>query len=226
MEDGILLAILGLSMTVLILIIILIMNFKWVLFGLSLMFKKMSSKNNVGLYFLRSKGNNFNLPLPVDLNKKEEEFTIGGRKQTLAITREDFEQNGRFFGMPYKLADDDDVKTSLGLVYHQTNDKGEPIYFEVEGMRMPYYESIKNSISVSGEMIKALIDEKALSDALRDFLQKNQLMLILIVANIIVAGVGAYLGYEVMSTLLPDLQSTVQSGFSAINNKLDLLIGG
>lgn len=221
MDNATLLTFMGLGLTILFLVLVLALNFKWVLFGTSMAFKRMSTKNNVGLYFLRSKGGNFNPPLLVDLNKKEEEVTIGGKPAVLPITRDDFQSNGLFFGLPYKMANDDDVKTSIGLHYHTTNDKGDPLYNE-DGT--PIISFVKNSVSVSGGMLKALVDEKAISDALKDFLQKNQIILYLLIGNIVVAAGAAYFGYEMMSNLLPNVESLIKGAITEINNKLDLII--
>jgi hypothetical protein len=221
MDNTTLLTILGLIVVIVILFLIIALSFKWLLFGLSILFKKISSKNNVGLYLMRSKGGNFNLPKVVDLNKKEEEFTIGGRKQILPINRDDFENNGLWFGLPYKLANDDDVKTSIGMHYQATDEKGESV-LNADGT--PTLTLVRNSVSVSGDMLKALVDEKAISDALRDFLKKNQMILILMIGALIIGGVNAYISFEVMSNVLPAMETLVRSAISEINNKLDLIL--
>ena len=221
MDDTTLITLMGMGLTILFLVLVLAMNVKWVVFGLNLVFKRFSTKNNVGLYFLRSKGGNFNVPKIVDLNKKEEEFTVGGQKQVLPITRADFENNGLFFGMPYKMANDDDVKTSIGLHYQATDEKGVAILNEAGE---PMISFVKNSVSVSGGMLKALVDEKAISDALKDFLQKNQLVIYLAIGNIAVAGAAAYFSFEMMSNLLPGFDSLMRGAILDINNKLDLII--
>jgi len=221
MDDTTILILISTSMIILSLIIVMAMSFKWILFGLTITFKRFQSKNNTGLYFLRSKSGNFTLPKVVDLNKNEETFKVAGKDVVLPINREDFAQTGLFFGMPYKMSNVEDLKTSIGLHYTSTDEKGNVIY-NADGT--PAISVIKNSVSVSGAMIKALIDEKALTDALKDFLQKNQLILILIVANIIVAGVTAYFSYEMMSNVLPTMESLVRGAIDSINNKLDLII--
>lgn len=224
METGdLFLIIVSLCVVITIMIIFMAMSIRWIMFGLNIMFKRFSKKGNIGLLFIKSKSNNFGIPHVVDLGKKDYEFSISGTKHLYPIHREAFGKQGLFFGLPYAMYNDDDCKTSLGLMYHAATDKGEPLYHD-DLQTMPVYTPIKNSVSLGGNFLKALVDEKVFSDALKDFLNKNQVLLFICIGSIAAAGISAYFGYEIMSNTLPNIESLIINGFQGISNKLDLIL--
>lgn len=202
---------------------IIIMNIRWVMFGMSIMWQKFKNKGNIGLMFLRSKANNFTVPYVVNLGEKEHQVKIGKKKHLYPIEREAYGKQGLFFGIPYVFYNDEDCKTSLGLVYHVADDDGVPQYHDGD-VTKPIYSEIKNAVTLSGAFLQALVDEKVFSDALKEFMDKNQMLLYLCMGAIAAGGISAYFGYEMFSNLIPTFQDQVLNGFASINNKLDLIL--
>jgi len=200
-----------------------LINIKWVMFGMNIMIKKFTKKGNIGLLLIRSKANNFNIPFVIDLGTKEHQCKIGGKNHIYPIERKQFEKAGRLFGLPYAMFNDDDCKTSLGLVYHVSDAKGVPLYHD-EAEQEPKYSEVKNSVSLSGGFLQALVDEKVFSDGMKAFLDKNQMVIYLCIGAIAAGGAGAYFGYELTATTIPNIEIAVNNAVSSINNKLDLIL--
>lgn len=222
-ESSIILAVISLACIIIFLFIIILMNVRWVLFGSSIMWGKFTKKGNIGLLFIRNKANNFTIPLVVDLAADEHTEKNGKDKNTYPIHREIFEDGFRFFGLPSAMFNDDDCKTALGIAYHKTDENGMPLYSE-KSPDSPVISWVKNSVSLSPSMLKALVDEKSLTNALKAFLDKNQMMIYMLMGSIIAGGAAAYFGFELMSNQIPLIENTLTVGFENVNNKLDAIL--
>lgn len=223
MDDTTFLILLSMGTTLFLLIILLLINIRWISFGTEIMFKRFLYKGNMGLLWTRNKSGNFTLPKVINLAEKSVKLKQGKDTATFPIDRTQYSDSTRFFGMPSALFDAEDCKTSLGIVYHQTDEQGNPLYWN-EDIGFPKYVGRKNSVSLSPTLLEAIIEEKSLTNALRKFLDNNKILFYLCLGAIIAGGIGAYFGYELISNQIPLLQSSIETGFQQMTNKLDLIL--
>lgn len=177
-----------------VLLIAIALSGKFFFFGLHFGLKKLMYKGNLGLVFYRSIGNNFVLPKMIDLRKTE----MKDDKKIHPYTRQQFKE-GLFFGCPYIISDVEDIKTTYGLYKHQCDPTtGEALYWKTpEGENIaPVLDAIKTSVTVSPSLLKTAYSAAALGEAIRDFLKKNQTLLIVAGVAALMAGIAAYFAYS------------------------------
>jgi hypothetical protein len=182
--------------------VLVVLGGQWFKFGVILFFKKIQYGNQVGLVFKRSLGNSFGFPEIYDLRQNKKETS----KSLHPYTREQFSE-GSFFGFPYMFVDTDDIQTSYGLYKQQVSEKGEPLFYSVttkneDGQivsikEIPVLDSAKSSVSVSGEVLHTAYSASALSGALQNFIDKHQLLMILIGLSILAGGIAAFFAFNI-----------------------------
>ena len=176
-----------------ILLVAVAMSGKFFMFGLKLMVLRSFHKGNVGLIFYRSVGNNFGLPKIVPLTDTK----IQTNKTLHPFTREQFSQ-GLFFGIPFIFCDIEDVKTTYGLYKHQSDEKGEPLYWrDAENKPIaPVLDAVKTSVSISPTLLRTAYSASALGEAINEFLNKNKLLLMLAGGALLAGVIAAFFGYS------------------------------
>lgn len=196
-------------MVILALIGLLLLTFPYVFGGLRIMLGKFKYKSNTGLVFLRSKSGNFPMPYPCDLTSSKFTIKLAKAEHTFPITREMFRESGNFFGLPFIMFDVEDAKNTIGLYYQQSDEQGEPL---LDGRtNEPYLSKVKPAVTLPPSIIKALIGEQALTQALKELFEKNQILLYILIGNIIVSGIAVFLLYEYTSTTVPNIENQLQT---------------
>ena len=188
---------LGLGAFAVLLMLLLVVTLPYTLAGLRVFLGKLRYKQNTGLIFLRSKAGNIPMPIPCDLTSNQFKIKLNKTENTYPLHRSHFDTGGTFFGHPYIIYDIEDCKNTIGLHYETSDENGNPT-----GKITP----IKSAVTLSPSIIKALIGEQALSQALKELFEKNQLLIYMLIGNIAVAGIGAYLAYDTYATLLPSIE--------------------
>ncbi len=204
------------SISILIFLILFIaLSGQWFWFGIKYKIHKLKRGSNAGLFFVMNKDKNFGLPINIDLTEDSVEF---GDKHNRKIHQYSDDQIAgfRFFGMPCVLADSNDTKTSVGIHYHQTNDNGEPQYQE-DGS--PTIGIMKPSRSLRPSAIKALIDSRAITQAIGQLFSKYQTQIYLLMGIGIAIGLGGFFLYDIKTTGLPDQTAKIE----AIKASVDII---
>ena len=96
------------------LVIAIAMAWPFFIFGIKLKIAKMKYKGNTGLLMIRSKSNNFSLPIPIDISEDQVEFKKGGIKRPFVFNREQL-SGTRYLNLPFNIVDEDDTKTNIGI---------------------------------------------------------------------------------------------------------------
>ena len=188
---------------------------RWIFFGLKLFFLKRRYHNNIGLLFLRSIGTNFTFPRIVPLDKQIKT----DKKEIRTFTRDMF-KDGTFWNIPFMFMDVDDMKTTLGIYKIQCDPQGNPLHYAINTpeslktayaqahpeskeqdygvitTRIPMLEPVKESVTVSPELLKTAFSAAALAGALEEFLRKYTWILYLAGAAALFAAIAAYLAFN------------------------------
>jgi hypothetical protein len=176
---------------------------KWFMFGLKMFMAKLKYKNNAGLMFIKNKGGDFGIPKIINLIEEQYEE---GKKDNKKVYPYNADQIAGFkmFSMPSVFFDDEDAKCSVGMVevYQQSNDNGEPVEQVIP---------IKPSVSLRPAALKALIDSKALTQAIGELFKQNKTLLMVLVGLGIGIAITAYFSYEAHSNILPEILSTLKT---------------
>lgn len=198
-----------LEVTIGILIALLIPTWKFVFFWWKMMFLSRKWKGNVGLIFSRSLGGNFGIPriVKIDSTMQKRDEKIYGYQ------REMFTQ-GTFFGKPFAMFDAEDMKTSLGLYKQQCDADGNPLYHVIPtGMKndkdqpldihtkIPVLHATKTSVTLSPGLLHAGVVAVALGEAIKEFLNKHKMLLIVCGIAALLAGAAAFFGYTNQNTI-------------------------
>lgn len=180
--------------------------------------------SNVGLMFLRNKSNNFSLPAIIDLQNFKFTRKKSDNTETYLYARDQL-KDGKFFGFPYCIFDDDDNKTSVGLYYAHTNADGSPAYEDVivgydENKKpvirkKPVITPIKPAVTLPPEFYKSILDGEKMSKSIKDFLDKYQnLFYILLGIGALVLIVG-FIVYNVKTKDIPQVINACKSAVTA-----------
>ena len=170
--------------------------------------------NNVGFMFLRNKSNNFNFPELIDLRQTKKERHIGDKIETFVYSREQLE-NGKFFGFPYVIFDDDDNKTSIGLYYHQSDENGNPLFEDVlvgfsekkEPIlrKRPLLTTFKPAVTMPPSFYRVIIDGERMTKALVDFFEKYRVIIYCVLGvGVLVIAVGG-IAYYIYNKQIPQV---------------------
>ncbi len=165
-------------------------------FALKFAIAKIRYKQEFGLIFYRNIGSNFTFPKIVSLKKNN----VQDKDGLHPYSRDQF-RDGTFWGKPFMFVDSDDVKTSYGLYKHQTDEEGHPLFYAIKDeqnkiLNVPVLDAVKTSVSISPELLKTAFSAAALSQALKDFMKKNQLLLILCGAAALFAFGALFFSYN------------------------------
>ena len=188
-----------------ILLISVLLTLPYIWFGLKIMFKKMTSKNNVGLMFIRNLADNYPLPHVIDLRKDEYKFKIGKTEYTYLINREHF-TGFKFLNLPCVYFDANNMVTSIGLHFHKLDAEGEPQYHENGD---PVISIEKQSYSLSPSLIKAILSSTALTQAIQELFNKHRTLFIIIAGIGIGIGAMLYLQYNLTETDIPMIMDSL-----------------
>jgi hypothetical protein len=92
----------------------------------------------------------------------------------------------------------EDIKTTYGLYKQQCDEKGEPLYWrDAENKPIaPVLDAVKTSVSISPTLLRTAYSASALGEAIKEFLNKNQLLLLLAGGALLVGGISAFFGYS------------------------------
>lgn len=182
-----------------ILLISVLLTLPFIWFGMKLIIKKMTTKNNVGLLFIRNLSDNYPLPHVIDLRKNEYKFKINQTEYTYLINREHF-TGFKFLNLPCVYFDANNMVTSIGLHFHKLDEKGEPIYNENGD---PVISVEKQSYSLSPSLIKAILGSTALTQAIQELFNKHRTLFMIIAGIGIGIGIILYILYNLTSTEIP-----------------------
>ncbi len=167
---------------------------QWFAAGFRIFIGNLRFKGNAGAIFLRTVGSDFAPPIIVDLRKTE----WSDKKRQLIYNRDMFKE-GRFMGTPFCFLDAEDAKTSLGLAKQQTDEQGNPLSTVLQvgdqNIVQPITVYVKSSVSIAPELTKSVINAIALSQTVKDFLEKNKILLLVAGAAVLVGVISAYFGY-------------------------------
>lgn len=195
-----------------------VMSKQWFMSGFRIWIGNLRFKGNAGALFLRTVGNDFAPPLVVDLRTDKYE----DKKRTVFYNRDMF-STGRFMGVPYCMMDSEDGKTSLGIYKQQTDKDGKPLSVALtineESIIQPITKPLKESVSLSSELVKSSINAIALTQAVRDFLEKNKVLLYVCMAAAIAGAAGAYFGYSNNGLI----QSVCSQGINQLSGQITAL---
>lgn len=173
-------------------------SYKWVNFGIKNYFMRGKLKHKMGYLWIRDSGNNFDLPIIINLNDIKKE--IG--EDTFHFTRQQL-LGTTLFGRPFVMFDNEDNKTSLGLYFHESEEDAEPAYIKIKegkilkylldenGDKIPKLTQIKPAVSLNPAYYKAVITQdvfKNLRKYISDFIGKYKYVLL------IVGGIGVGIG--------------------------------
>jgi len=200
-------------------IFLIILNRTWFFFGLSLIWKRIRGKS-IGLLFIKDKTNNIGHPRIINTNNSEHNY----KGKTYVINSRQLEDGGRFFGLPYVIVDSEDSKTTIGLYYVQCDPEGNELRV-TQNYKLgkkniveetPMLRRIKPSVTLTPEVLKALVTSKSLTNVIVELFNKHKTQLYLGIG--IAAGVvaSAYFSYEVYSNLLPAISNSLEK---IINNQ-------
>lgn len=171
----------------LVVFVLMALIFNWILFGIKLIFAKLAYKGNIGFIFLRSKDNTLRMPLIVNLNNDSYKQTP---TKIIPLTKGQFAGQTKFLGFPFAILDDNDVLHSCALGYLNSDNE---------------FSLIKQSNEINAELLEAFIKQKASLSALQAFLDKNQIIMYLVIGAIAAAAFSAYFGYQLMSVNMPQI---------------------
>jgi len=189
----------------LILIIAIVLTFRYVIFGLKIFFMSIKTKNNVGFVFIRNLSGNYGLPYCVNLLNSSFDIKIGNEKKTYFLQKETF-RGFTFLGYPACFFNADNMITSIGHHFHQLDEEGNPIYKE-DGE--PAMTVDKPSFSLDPSLIKAIITGKALTAALEELFLKYKTQIYILIGIGLGIGLTVYLVYEIKSVDIPQIISTI-----------------
>lgn len=195
------------------LMLILLLAFPYVVGGLRVVLGKIKYKQNAGLIFLQSQANNFSFPYVCDTRSKTFDIKIEKEEYKFPLSRDLFQDNGTFFGMPYAMFPVEDCKNAIGLYYQESDENGEPLYYtNADGVPIiPRLSKVKTGVSLRPNLIKAIVGDMALTEALAKLFKDNQLAFYLIIGNILVSAVSVYFLYDLTSTTLPNITGSLQT---------------
>lgn len=186
---------------------LLVVSLPYVMFGMKLLIKTMTTKKNVGLLFIRNLSDNFPLPHIIDLRENKYEFKINGENYTYLIQREHF-VGLKFLGYPTAWFDANNMVTSIGIHYHTLDKDGKPMFNE---HGEPVISVEKPSHSLHPSLIKAILGSTALTKAIEEIFQKHKTQ-IYILGGIGIGIAGSlYLMYQMQSVDIPLLMQEVQA---------------
>jgi hypothetical protein len=212
----------GLGLLSTILFLLIIFSGKWFFFGLKDFFAKSKLKSHHGYLFLMDKANNMGLPKIIDLRKDKYSETLDGLKDgaTYPYSSDDL-MKGTFLGRPYLIKGYDDAKTSIGMYYQESDKDGKPLFWlSPEGKTVPKLSELKPSVSLSPGFFTALVGDHALTQALKDLMQKNSTLLYLLLgigAGIIAIG---FLLYNINTETLPQILQAAKDAAIACTEKV------
>jgi hypothetical protein len=180
-------------------IVLIVLSKQWFITGIKIWFGNIRFKGNAGAIFFRTVGSDFSPPIIIDLRTDK----FSDKKRTVIYSREMFSQ-GRFMGVPYCFKDSEDDKTSLGIHKQQTDTNGKALSIVVElgegenkqTVVQPLIAPIKDSVSLSPELLTSSINAIALTQTVKDFIEKNKTLLLVAGASAIAGCAGAYFGYS------------------------------
>lgn len=203
-------------------IIAIVLSKQWFMTGIKIFIGNSRFKGNAGAIFLRTVGSDFAPPVIVDLRSN----FYQDKKRTIHYSRDMFKE-GRFMGVPYCFKDSEDDKTSLGIHKLQTDEAGNTISIpftltlngKEEVLTQPVITPIKSSVSLSPELTKSVINGIALTQVVKDFIDKNKILLLVAGASVLVGVIGAYFGY-VNNNLI---SSACQTGINQLSGQIQAL---
>ena len=185
-------------------------------FGIKLFIKRRTLGDNIGLIFFNNKSNNLRIPKIIDLRKETFTLKINKEKRDYPINREAM-QGSRFFGCPFCIFNEDDVKTTLGFYYQHCDEKGEPLFYKSQdGTTIPVLSPVKPSVSLSPSFLDVLVNDRALTQALKELFSNNKKVFMLLIGIGLAIAFNAYVSYELLSNHIPAITSSLQSLASAI----------
>lgn len=149
-----------------------IVAYKWIHFGIKLWFAKQKYKSNTGFLLIRNSGNDFSMPLIIDLRDLKKEIGhdtyVYSRSQLQGVT---------LFGLPFVMFDNDDNKASLGLYVQDSGERdlegniinSESLYYcdesgdyitDKHGQKIPILTQYKPSISLPTSLFKSVVTQE------------------------------------------------------------------
>lgn len=179
-------------------IVLFVFGMPFSLWGIKYKLKRAKLKDRLGLVWVRSKGDSFGLPKIVNV---DDIITQYDQDRDYPLVRQSF-QGTKFFGAASVLFDAEDCKNVMGLCYQQTDSDGNPIYNE-DGS--PILIEAKPAVGLDPALFKAITVGAAITSYVKNFMQKYQTQLYILIAIAIGIGIAAYFGYEMYSTSLPDI---------------------
>jgi hypothetical protein len=163
--------------------------------------------------FLVDKGGNLGIPKIIDLRKDKYSEKVDGLKDgaTYPYSTDDL-MKGTFLGRSYLIKAYDDAKTSIGFCYQESDINGNPLYNVLaDGTRIKKITELKPSVTLSPGFFTALVGDHALTQALRELLQKNSvLLLVLLGIGVGIVAIGFVL-YSMYSQSLPEILVAVNN---------------
>lgn len=184
------------------------LTFPYQLFALKIMIGKLKYKSNTGLIFMINKAGNFGFPYVVDMRQDTFKIKKDGVNQDYPITKNMVLQ-GTFFGLPYFIYDIDDVKTTVGLYYHSSDDKGNPLFYDKT--TVPVLSAIKESVTLSPSFLEALVGDRALTEALKELFNKHKTLVYILGGLAIATAFNVYVIYEFQNVSLPEIMNILRS---------------
>ena len=199
----------------------------YVIMGIKIKIGKLKYKENAGILLRINKAGNIGRPIVIDLRSTKVTIKEGGDKKDYPYSRDQI-QKGTFFSMPFIILDVDDVKTSVGIYHHQTDENGDGKYIAIKNDKgeiietQPVLSELKPSITLPPTFFQALVGDTALTMALKDLLSGNKQLFYVLLGVAFAAAAGAYFGYELYSTAIPQILAELAS----IKELLTSAIGG
>jgi len=191
-------------------IILLVLGMPFSIWGIKYKFLRGKLKDRMGLVWVRSKGDSFGLPKIVNV---DEIMTSYDQDRDYPLVREAFEGT-KWFGCPSVLFDAEDSKNVLGLCYHEADAEGQGKFYSSGS---PVLSSIKPPVCLDPALFKAITVGAALTSYVKNFMQKYQTQLYILIAIAIGIGIAAYFGYEMYSSSLPNLADKMDSLIAQCN---------
>ena len=193
------------------LFIVIVLSGKWFFFGLKDFVKRMKYKSHHGYMLLVDKGGNIGIPKIIDLTKDKYSENDGKVKdgRVWPFSTDDV-MKGSFMGRPFLIKSFDDAKTSIGLYFQESDKEGNPLYtILADGSRIRKISEIKPSVSLSPGFFMALVGDHALTQALKELLQKNGMLLLVLLGVGIGVIVSGFISYTIYSDSVPKILEAI-----------------
>lgn len=203
-------------------LLILLLGGKWLVFGMKLLIAKMKYKENLGLLFFQNLAGNIGMPIPVNISAGK--YTVKDKKNKIDkdyfFTREAFNRQSTFFGLPFIIFSQDDALTTAGIYFQQNSldDNGKPTALYLEGddkQISPFLKPIKPSIQLPPDMFKAAAISQNLKQILSEVLLQYKTVFLIVAGIGIGIGIMLFLQYNMVSETLPALQTIMEQTLSA-----------